>query len=306
MRIILSSTIVFGIFFHVFNLSLLYGEVLTLTNPCLDGNTSKYAKKLQQENFTPDEYTTVVLDKIPHYGKYLFTEGLEFNNGYLYEGTGKKYYTAIKKIDPLTGQIVRQKKTSHIFDRYFGEGITILNDELVQISYHEGRAYFFQLDDFQHALISESSHVMNEKKNRHKIFYYKGEGWGLTKNSQCFIMSNGSHNIYFRDFNDFSIKHILETKVKDQFVSGMNELEYVDGIIYANIFPQKHIVMIDVFSGQVVGIITPDNLKCNSMHDPSSVLNGIAYDSYEDVFYLTGKNCPYIYKVRFELKSKTN
>ncbi|MBF0300629.1 MAG: glutaminyl-peptide cyclotransferase [Oligoflexia bacterium] len=255
----------------------LSNEVSMNDNPCLVGSNFSGLK----ESDTFKNYQIVQLEKLHHPGKYRFTEGLEYHDGYLYEGTGKIYSSFIKKIDITKSYIVMEKKTSTVLHRSFGEGITIHNDKLIQLTYKNGQAYVYNLNNFK----------------KIKTFSYKGEGWGLTHNENCFIMSNGTSNINFRNFDNFSIEYTLKVTQDGKAVAGMNELEYVNGVIFANIFPLDYIIMIDATNGKVIGKINGKELGCTTGKD--NVLNGIAYDEIEDVFYLTGKNCKYIYKVRF-------
>jgi glutaminyl-peptide cyclotransferase len=250
-----------------------------------------------QEQMGPITYRIVELGKIPHLGVYRFTEGLEYHDGYLYEGTGKTLGTVLKKIDPASGEILMQRKTSTLFNLFFGEGITILDNKIIQLSWHNGKAFVYHLDTFNKVKVRHSGELFWH----HKTFPYHTPGWGLTKNEDSFIMSDGSSNIYFRDFQDFSLQRALKVTLAGKEVTGMNELEYANGIIYANIFPLDYILMIDAVTGQVVGNIPGKGLLCAEMPQKDNVLNGIAYDPAEDVFYLTGKNCPWIYKVRFEV-----
>ncbi|MBF0314241.1 MAG: glutaminyl-peptide cyclotransferase [Oligoflexia bacterium] len=247
--------------------------------------------------YAVDRYTLQEVDRIPHQGAYRFTEGLEFYKGYLYEGTGRSFSTALKKIDPDSGEVLMERKVSYLpFHLYFGEGITIYNDQLLQISYKSGKAYFYGLEHFGKVRVRHEGDLFWHNKE----FRYSGDGWGLTKNSQHFINSNGSSTLYFRNFKTFEIERTVTVTLDGKEVPGENELEYVDGIIYANLFPKSPLIlMIDEKDGKVIGVIDASNLECSQMSGINDVLNGIAYNPAESLFYLTGKNCPYIYKVRF-------
>lgn len=243
-----------------------------------------------------DQYNVVEIDKLPHQGKYLFTEGLEYYQGFLYESTGKIEETALRKIDGQTGKLLQEIKTGSNSNPYFGEGITVINDKIVMLSYQDNKAFIFKLNALKNIELGTS------RPRPH--FKYQGEGWGLTKNKHYFIQSNGTDTLYFRRFNDFSIHHKIKVTLNEQSVRKINELEYVKNIIYANIFQKDYLLMINPHTGKVIGKIDASNLYCSKMTDHNDVLNGIAYNSDQDFFYLTGKNCPHIYKVRFKKINK--
>lgn len=225
-----------------------------------------------------------IIREMPHDGDRRFTQGFEIYNGYLYESTGQYDATALKKLDMRSGQIVRQQFIEEYFSEdevFFGEGITIWNDQIIQLSWKKGEAYFYDMS-------------FNKLD---KEFNYQTEGWGLTHDDKNLIMSDGSPYIYFRNPETFEIIKRIHTGIVD-----LNELEYVDGIIFANVWKEKYIVMIDAETGDVLAQIDGSELLCaNLAHkDSNAVLNGIAYDLVANTFYVTGKNCPLIYEVTFE------
>ncbi len=225
-----------------------------------------------------------IVREMSHKGDRRFTQGFEIYNGYLYESTGQYDGTALKKLDIRTGQIVRQQFIEEYFSEdeiFFGEGITMWDDQIIQLSWKKGEAYFYDLS-------------FNKLD---KEFSYQTEGWGLTHDDKYLIMSDGSPYIYFRNPETFEIvnrKHVG--------VVNLNELEYVDGKIFANVWKEKYILMIDAESGDVLAKIDGSALLCANLSnkDSNAVLNGIAYDLVAKTFYITGKNCPLIYEVTFE------
>lgn len=260
----------------------------TNNNTIRNYNTSNINKNNTSENNTKNKstytkYKVNVIREIDRDHERMFTQGFEIHKGIIYEGTGLFDETSLKKIDINTGEIIRQVKSEEINpnDIYFGEGITIWDDKLIQLSWKKGKAYTFNL----------------KLEKLDAEFLYDTEGWGLTHNDKHLIMSDGSKYLFFRKPNTFEIVRKMYVGVSD-----MNELEYVDGIIYANIWKKDIIIMIDEESGKVTGIIYADDLLCCrlSEKDPNAVLNGIAYNPASETFYLTGKECPKIYEVTFE------
>lgn len=228
-----------------------------------------------------DIYEVQIIREIPHKGDRLFTQGFEYYNNYLYEGTGRKRQTALKKIDIHSGEIISQLNVEDYYpnDIYFGEGITIWNNEIIQLTWKAKKAYVFSI---------------NFDKTD-KSFTYNTQGWGLTHNNKYLIMSDGSKYLYYRDPTTFKI---IDKKYIG--IDELNELEYVNGIIYANVWKKKYILMIDDYSGRILGKIDAQNLICTQQNNDNDVLNGIAYNPVTNTFYLTGKNCPLIYEVKFK------
>ncbi len=238
--------------------------------------------KLRANKIT--EYKVNVIRQIEHKGQRKFTQGLEIYQGYLYESTGLTTGTALKKIDLKTGDIIMEKKLEEFFPHsimYFGEGITIWNGKIIQLTWKRKKAYVYSL------------HFTKEERE----FEYQTEGWGLTHNDDQLIMSDGSQYLYFRNPETFELVRKLKAGIRR-----MNELEYVDGIIYANIWKKNYIIMIDELTGNIVGKINAAKLLCCKLshRNTNSVLNGIAYNPLSNTFYITGKNCPLIYEVTFE------
>lgn len=231
-------------------------------------------------------YYPRVIRQIGHLGKFRFTEGLVFYGGFLYESTGWNFQTSLKKIDPRAkGQVLRETRLG---PDYFGEGLTIWRNRIYQLSYDTGELFIYS---------------MNLRK-RLAVLTYEGEGWGLTRDDQTFIMSNGSGSLYFRDFETFGIIREICTGVEN-----LNELEYVGGIVYANIWGAPYILMIDPADGKVIGKISLESLPDYtpmSYYPTGYTSNGIAYDPKKKTFYITGKNWAYIYEVTFERMDETS
>ncbi|MBN2015695.1 glutaminyl-peptide cyclotransferase [Candidatus Dojkabacteria bacterium] len=229
--------------------------------------------KDSEEEFT--EYTYRVLDSYPHDSE-AFTQGLIFHNGYLYEGTGLNGKSTVRKVELETGGIV---KIFHLEEKYFGEGVTIFNDQIIQLTWQSKKGFVYDLETFE--LIKE--------------FSYPTEGWGLTHDGENLIMSDGTDKLYYLDPG--SLKKVKEVEVYDEegAVENLNELEYIDGKIYANIWLTDFIVIIDPETGEVFGRINFEGLLTQDQE--ADVLNGIAYDSEKDRLFVTGKLWPNVFEV---------
>lgn len=220
-----------------------------------------------------------IIRRLPH-DHAAYTQGLLFHDGVFYESTGLYGQSTLRKVDPDSGWPQRQHKLP---DRYFGEGLTLLNDELFQITWREGKALVYDRETFK--LLRE--------------FDYTTEGWGLTDDGQRLIMSDGTDRLFFRDPTTFQVVHLLKVTDQGEPVTLLNELEYIDGEIWANIYRTDDIVRIDPKTGQVKArldfsdLVAPD--ERNGQED---VLNGIAYDETGKRLFVTGKRYSFVYEVR--------
>ncbi|MBM3451601.1 MAG: glutaminyl-peptide cyclotransferase [Bacteroidetes bacterium] len=202
-----------------------------------------------------------------------YTQGLEFSKGQLYEGTGdpsNQGNTLIAKIEQSSGRI--NKKVS-LDATYFGEGITILNDTLYQLTWRNEKCFIYNADN----LAKYSGE-----------FQYKGEGWGLCNDGENLIMSNGTEQLVFRNPRTFEIVKIIEATTNEGSISQLNELEYIDGKIYANIYMQDLIAVINPKTGAVEAIIQANDIVAK-YRASGEVLNGIAFNSEANELVITGK-----------------
>jgi glutamine cyclotransferase len=224
-----------------------------------------------------------IIRQLPHSGDKLYIQGLEFYKGVIYESTGEYNRSSLKKINPKTGKLIQIKDVGS----YFAEGITILNDNLFQLTYREGKAYVFNPDNFADKNIS---------------FNYNSEGWGLTNDGKNLIMSDGTDKLSFRNPITFNIEKQLTVTYNGNPLQYINELEYVDGKIYANLYGIGKIVVINASTGVVEAEIDASMLDCAqlSQSDKEAVLNGIAFNPESKTFFITGKRCPNIYEVAFD------
>lgn len=216
-----------------------------------------------------------------------FTQGLEFNDGQLYESTGQKGESKVAKIDLMTGKDIANYGLDAT---HFGEGITVLGDKVYQITWQTGRCFTYDKNTLQ---------PLN------KDFSYSGEGWGLCNDGKNLIMSDGSEVITFRDPENFSTIRTIKVYKEDGPVTNLNELEYIDGLIYANVWMSNSIVVIDPKTGCVVAAIDGSKLVTAGRGQIGEAFNGIAYNPADGLIYLTGKRWNKLFKVRI-LKSGLN
>lgn len=224
-----------------------------------------------------------VLNAWPHDCK-AFTEGLEFFNGVLYESTGGDKDTpdiGLSSIRRFSLTNSRASKTVAIDEKYFAEGLTICGDRIFQLTYRSRVGFIYNLSDL----------------TRVGEFHYEGEGWGLTNDNTNLIMSDGTSIIRFLDPANFKVVHAIPVTEGNEPLDRLNELEFANGRIYANVWYQKRIVAIDPSSGSVVDSIDLTNL-CRP-YDQTGVLNGIAYDKKLDRWFVTGKKWPKLFEIRF-------
>lgn len=210
-----------------------------------------------------------------------FTQGLVFVDGHLYESTGRQGHSSVRMVDLASGWVLKEYDLSK---QYFGEGLTDWGDTLVQLTWTSGVAFVYDRSTF----------------TVRRTFHYKGEGWGLTHDSASLILSDGSATLRFLDPNSF--REIKKLKVRDEDnrpVSDLNELEYVRGQIYANIWHEDRIARISPATGRVLGWIDLSGLlQPSEVSAPEAVLNGIAYDSKSDRLFVTGKLWPKLFEIK--------
>lgn len=216
-----------------------------------------------------------------------FTEGLEWHDGKLLESTGCSDYTGCSKlayVDLKTGNDI---KKINLDKQYFGEGCTLLNGKIYQLTYKEKKCFVYDAKTLA----------------KLKEFDYDGEGWGLTNNGKQLIMNNGGDKLYFRDPETFSVKNIVSVTDNNGPLDSINEMELVDGVIYANVWQKDIIVKINPETGKVIGKADFSGMKEKYFGDQitqnTDVLNGIAYDSTAKRFFITGKNWPKLFEVKF-------
>lgn len=230
-------------------------------------------------DIVPSAKTVVIINKYPHLNT-SYTQGLEFYNGNLYESTGQYGTSFIAEVDLKTGV---HKRNLSLDSKYFGEGITILNDTIYQITYQSGICKVYDL-----------------AFNYIKEYNYSGEGWGLCNNGESLIMTNGSSEVVWRNSQTFEITKKLDIFSNDTDLNQLNELELINGNLYANIYMDNRIVEIDTTNGKVISFIDCSALVSDGQVVGADVLNGIAHNPETAKTYLTGKLWPTLYEVTFK------
>jgi glutamine cyclotransferase len=210
-----------------------------------------------------------------------FTEGLFFLNGYLYESTGLEEHSSIRKVRLETGEVVRK---IDIPAQYFGEGIVNWRGHLISLTWKSQVGFVFDLETFK----------------LQRQFHYAGEGWALTRNDRQIIMSDGTPQLRFLDPNTLQETGRLQVTLDGKPLQNVNELEWVKGEIFANVWQTNWIMRIDPGSGRVVGAINCAGLlqRADIVAGQTDVLNGIAYDAKRDRLFVTGKNWPKLFEIR--------
>ncbi|UCE73505.1 MAG: glutaminyl-peptide cyclotransferase [Methanomassiliicoccales archaeon] len=223
-------------------------------------------------------YFYKVINIYPH-DRNAFTQGLVFRNGFLYEGTGINGYSTLRKVELETGKILQIHKLPA---QFFGEGVTIYGNKMIQLTWRSRVGFIYDQESFTLC---------------HK-FYYETEGWGITHDEKRLIMSDGTQTLYFLDPETFEEIGRIEVYDKDGPVTRLNELEYIQGKIYANVWQTDRIAQIAPQTGQVIGWIELKGLlNPEDRRYPVDVLNGIAYDAENDRLFVTGKLWPKVFEI---------
>ncbi|MGB6383885.1 MAG: glutaminyl-peptide cyclotransferase [Terriglobales bacterium] len=251
---------------------------------------SLYAQSAQQTRAArPPEYTYKIVRSFPH-DPSAFTQGLVYRDGFLYEGTGLKGRSSLRKVRLETGEVIQQ---IDLAPEFFGEGIALVKNEVVQLTWQSQTGFVYNLSDF---------HLLRR-------FSYPGEGWGLTTNGKNsgkdneLFMSDGTSEIRVLDSNTLAEKRRFTVRDGGTPIDQLNELEFVDGEIFANIWQTNRIARISPRNGAVVGWIDLTGLLSPIYRlQPGAVLNGIAYDPDQKRLFVTGKLWPNIFEIKLVLK----
>jgi glutamine cyclotransferase len=222
-----------------------------------------------------------IINTYPHDSE-AFTQGLVFHKGYLYEGTGLHGHSTLRKVELKTGRIL---KSHRLPIEYFGEGITIWQNKLIQLTWQSHTGFIYDLQSFR--LL--------------ETFSYPTEGWGITCDGNNLIMSDGTAILRFLDPRKFTVVRQIEVKDRGRPVPYLNELEYINGEIFANIWDTGYIARISPQTGRVLGWIDLRELyRLVDNGKRVDVLNGIAYDAKNDRLFVTGKFWPKLFEIRLE------
>ena len=224
-------------------------------------------------------YTYTVDDTFPH-DTGAFTQGLAVVGDTLYESTGNYGLSSLRKVVLQTGEVEQIRRLSSTI---FGEGLALFDDKIIQLTWKSGVGFIYDRRTFDMI----------------RSVAYPGEGWGITYDGERFVMSDGSSNLYYRDKVTFEELGRVIVRDEDGQVRYLNELEFVKGEIYANIWQEDRIARIDPASGRVTGWIDLEGLlQPESARTGADVLNGIAWDAVSDRLYVTGKYWPNLYEIR--------
>lgn len=251
-----------------------------------DGGAVEISKKIKVlASKAPDIYTYAIVNEFPH-DKTAFTQGLEFYNDTLYESTGRKGKSSLRKVDYTSGKVLEKIDLN---DTYFGEGITVLNKKIYYLTWQSGTGFIYDLDKF-------------EKIDSFKYGKSK-EGWGLCNDGQQLYKSDGTEKIWLLNPNTLVEQGFIQIVTDKSVFNKANELEYVDGKIYANVWQKPSMMIIDAVSGAIEGVINFSGLeKKVTQHAGLDVLNGVAYHPKRKTFFVTGKNWDKLFEVRFMKK----
>jgi glutamine cyclotransferase len=223
-------------------------------------------------------YTCKIVATYPHDSQ-AFTQGLIFEDGVLYESTGLYEKSTLRKVELSAGRILQMHKLA---DEFFAEGIAICGNRIVQLTYKSGVGFVYNRDTFE---------VLN-------TFNYPGEGWGLTYDGEHLVLSDGTATLRLLDPETYEQVSSIEVRDGTRLIEGLNELEYVKGHIYANLWPTERIVIVDPKTGQVSGWVNLQEILKLVSNSQAEVPNGIAYDAAGDRLFVTGKYWPELFEMR--------
>ncbi len=233
----------------------------------------------------PVVYTYKVINTYPH-DSGAYTQGLEFHEGFLYESTGRKGQSSLRKVDLETGKVLQKVDVN---SKYFAEGMTIYKDKIYQLTWQSKLGFVYDLKDF---------------KQRNTFHYNQSkEGWGLTHDGTKLIKTDGTEKVWFLNPDTLEEIGYIEAYTNKQRVKDLNELEYVEGKIYANVWQKNIILILNHNNGAIEGIIDLSNLekevkKSQRLEPNDDVLNGIAYDDKTKRLFVTGKHWNSLFEIK--------
>jgi len=262
-----------------------FASVLFACNPSQNSNNAAIDESDTASSIpAPATIIFTVVDTI-HHDKDAFTEGFEYYRGKLVESTGEYGKTSIRIYNPASGaveQVIKNKDKS-----IFGEGITHLKGKLYQLTYREHKVFVYDEHNLQQPL---------------KVLTWPKEGWGLTNDGTNLLLSDGTSTLYYIKPDDFTVIRTLSVNSNEGLLDQLNELEFIDGYIYANRWHDDTIYKIDPQTGYVVGRMHFEGMLAhylpNIIRGEEDVLNGVAWDDQEKMMYVTGKNWPIQFKVK--------
>ncbi|PQJ80958.1 glutaminyl-peptide cyclotransferase [Polaribacter porphyrae] len=236
-----------------------------------------------------ETYTYEIVNEYPH-DTNAYTQGLEYYNGFLYETTGRRGQSTLRKVDIKTGKVLQ---SIALDKKYFGEGMTILNNKIYWLTWQAKKGFVYDLKTF----------------NLEREFNYNNstEGWGLTNNGRELIKSDGTHKIWFLDPETLKEKRYIQAYSTDKAVKDLNELELINNKLYANKYQKSIITIINPKTGAIEGLVDlrpleKEMAKTQKLEPQDEVLNGIAYDKENDRLFVTGKNWGKLFEIKLTKK----
>ena len=247
-------------------------------------NTESITKSvIVYNNVIPTIYTFEIVNTFPH-DITSYTQGLKFYNGELYESTGQRTESKLRKVNFETGDIL---KNIDLEDQYFGEGLTVLNDKIYQLTWQAKRGFVYDVNTFEKL----SSFNYGTSK----------EGWGICNDGKTLYKSDGTEKIYLLNPENLTEQNHIEVYTQKGKIPSLNELEWIDGKIFANIYQRNGVAIINPKTGGVEGVINFESLrKLVKQHPELDVLNGIAYNPERETIFVTGKNWDKLFEVKIE------
>lgn len=266
-------------------------SLLFFLNSCQNSSSPDYDNSLPVNNIPPPSQIMYKVIAVYPHDPTAFTQGLEYHDGKLYEGTGEFSRSNLRVVDIKTGKVERNYL---IPDKsIFGEGITIFKNKIYQLTWQNHKVYVYNVNDFNHPVDS---------------LKWSREGWGATNDNRNIIISDGSSHLFFvqpdEKSKELKVNKILTVADNRGEVDSLNELELIDGYVYANRWLTNDIVKIDTATGYVAGKMNLTGLL--NQYDPGApiedgaVLNGIAYDSATKKLYITGKDWPRLFEIELQ------
>ncbi len=229
----------------------------------------------------PVVYSYEIINEFPHDDK-AFTQGFVFHNGFFYESTGQLGSSSLRKVEIETGKVLQKIDLDR---KYFGEGLTILNDKIYQLTWKKKVGFVYNLESF------ELEKTFNYTQSK--------EGWGLTHNMDKLIKTDGSERMWFLNPETLEEESFIETYTNKRKAENLNELEYVKGKIYANLWQKNSILIVEPSNGAIEGIVSLKGLQSKAGQEgDDNVLNGIAYDIENDRLFVTGKNWNKVFEIK--------
>ncbi len=229
-------------------------------------------------------YPYRVARSYPH-DRQAFTQGLVYEGGFFYEGTGLHGRSSLRKVDPASGRILKETR---LVPSHFGEGITVFGDRIVQLTWLSRVGFVYDKASFR---------LLN-------TFTYPWEGWGVTHDGERLIVSDGTNVLHFLDPKDYREVATLDIRDEKGPVTGLNELEYVRGVIYANVWPTDRIAVIHPRTGRIEAWMDLKGLLGKTDLPGADVLNGIAYDVRGDRLFVTGKFWPKVFEIQSPVRTR--